>query len=221
MEKRLILFLILSAAIFLGWSHFYGTKPETPGQNDRVALTTPSPSPSVAVTPESQKQPAPASPTLPTTQAELRQLKVKTDHWVATLSNKGGVVTEWTMTRFPDGKAIDSPKGVNLVSSELSQKVGGQFRFYIPKDQSLENELNSAVYEIKNSPDQELIINAGERKEITFSYANNGVEATKNIVFKGKGYENSSGFDFRFCRKRQTQWKPGSGGLRCYRPKLR
>ncbi|MCI0389501.1 MAG: membrane protein insertase YidC [Acidobacteria bacterium] len=198
MEKRLILFLILSAAIFLGWSHFFATQPETPGQNDRVALTTPSPSPSVFVTPESQKQPAPASPTLPTTQAELRQIKVKTAHWDATLSNKGGVVTDWTMTRFPDGKAIDSPKGVNLVSSELSQKVGGQFRFYIPKDQSLENELNSAVYESKNPPDQEIVINEGERKEITFSYANNGVEATKKIVFKGKGYENSSGFDFDF-----------------------
>src|SRR4030095_13480984 len=198
MEKRLILFLILSAAIFIGWSLFIASKPEAPRQNGTAALTTPSPSPSVAITPESQKQPAPATQTPPTTQAELRQIKVKTDHWVATLSNKGGVVTDWTMTRFPDGKTIDSPKGVNLVSRELSQKVGAPFRFYIPSDQSLENELNSAVYEIKNLPDQEIVINEGERKEVTFSYANNGVEATKKIIFKGKGYGSSSGFDFDF-----------------------
>src|SRR5215475_7061568 len=198
MEKRLILFLILSAAIFLAWSHFFATKPEAPLQNDQVATKSPPPSPSLAVTPESPKLPAPASPATPTTQAELRQIGVKTDHWDATLSNKGGVLTEYTMTRFPDGKAIDSPKGVNLVSSELSQKVGAPFRFYIPSDQSLENELNSAVYDIKNSPGQELIINEGARKEVTFFYTNNGVEATKKIIFKGKGYEGSSGFDFDF-----------------------
>ncbi|HKQ75888.1 MAG TPA: membrane protein insertase YidC [Blastocatellia bacterium] len=193
-----MLFLILSAAIFLGWSHFFAPNPETPARNDRVALTTPSPSPSVVVTPESPKQPAPTSTALPTTQAELRQIKVKTDHWVAALSNKGGVMTELTMTRFPGGKAIDSPKGVNLISSELSQKIGAPFRFYIPSDPSLENELNSAVYAIKDSPDQELIIKEGERKEIIFSYANNGLEATKKLIFKGKGYGDSSGFDFDF-----------------------
>jgi len=197
MEKRLILFLILSAAIFLGWSHFFAPQPAAPHQDGQVVLTSPSPSPSVAVTPESQERPVTASSTPPATQAEFRQIKVKSDPWVATLSNKGGVVTEWTMTSFTDGKAIDPPKGVNLVSNELSQKIGAPFRFYIPSDPSLENELNSAIYNVENLPDQELVIKDGEKKEIKFSYTNNGVEATKTIVFKGQG-ENSSGFDFDF-----------------------
>src|SRR5262245_65233662 len=107
MEKRLILFLVLSAAIFIGWSRFFAPQPETPRPGDKVAMTTPSPSPSVAITPESQKQAPPVLSTQPATQAEFRQIKVKTDYWVATLSNKGGVVTEWTMTRFPAGKAMD------------------------------------------------------------------------------------------------------------------
>src|SRR5262245_15043729 len=110
MEKRLILFLVLSAAIFIGWSRFFAPQPQTPRPGDKAALTSPSPSASVAVTPESPKQPSPAPSTQPAIQAEPRQIKVKTDYWVATLSNKGGVVTEWTMTRFPDGKAIDPPK---------------------------------------------------------------------------------------------------------------
>ncbi|HKE02962.1 MAG TPA: hypothetical protein VKE91_02830, partial [Blastocatellia bacterium] len=122
MEKRLILFLILSALIFIGWSHFFAPKPVAPRQNDQATLTTPSPSPSVAVPLESQKRQTPVSPALPTTQAELRQIKVNSGHWVATLSNDGGVVTDWTMTRLTDGKAIDPPKGVNLISNELSQK---------------------------------------------------------------------------------------------------
>src|SRR4029434_84091 len=99
---------------------------------------------------------SPALSTPPATQAEPRQIKVKTDYWVATLSNKGGVVTEWTMTRFPDGKAIDPPRGVNLISTELSQKIGAPFRFSIPSDTSLENELNSAFYNVENLPDQEV-----------------------------------------------------------------
>src|SRR5262245_26324594 len=118
MEKRLILFLILSAAIFIGWSRFFAPQPETPAPGaGNAALTTPSASPSVAVTPEPSNQPSPPVSTQPATQAEPRQIKVKTDYWVATLSNKGGVVTEWTMTRFPDGKTIDAPKGVNLISN--------------------------------------------------------------------------------------------------------
>ena len=157
MEKRLILFLILSAVIFIGWSHFFAPKPETPQQGaGNAALTTPSASPSVAITPESPKQLAPPLSAQPATQAEPRQIKVKTDYWIATLSNKGGVVTEWTMTRFPEGKAIDPPKGVNLISNDLSQKIGAPFRFYIPSDPSLENELNSAFYNVENLPDQEV-----------------------------------------------------------------
>jgi YidC/Oxa1 family membrane protein insertase len=201
MEKRLILFLILSAAIFIGWSRFFAPQPETPAPGaGNAALTTPSASPSVAVTPEPSKQPSPPVSTQPATQAEPRQIKVKTDYWVATLSNKGGVVTEWTMIRFPDGKTIDPPKGVNLISNELSQKIGAPFRFYIPDDSALENELNSAFYSLENLPDQEVAIKNGERKEIRFSYANNGIEATKTIVFKGKKEEGekSSGFDFDF-----------------------
>ncbi|MGE0130042.1 MAG: membrane protein insertase YidC [Blastocatellales bacterium] len=213
MEKRLILFLILSAAIFLGWSYFFVPQLATPGQKNQenqvasttnppnqknqVASTTASPSPAATRAPENQGQ-APVSIAMAATQAESRQVKVRTKHWIATLSNKGGVVTEWTMTNFTDGKAIDPPRGVNLVSGELSQKVGAPFRFYIPSDQALENELNSAVYQIEDLPEQELTINDNEQKKVTFTYVNNGVEAKKTIIFKGKGNEDSSGFDFDF-----------------------
>ncbi len=202
MEKRLVLFLILSAVIFFGWSYIFAPKPGAPRPGEgKSALMTPSASPSIAITPEGQKQPSQAVTTQPATQAEPRQIKVKTDHWVAILSNKGGVVTEWTMTTFPDGKAIDPPKGVNLISGELSQKVGAPFRFYIKDDPALENELNSAFYKVENLPDPEVTIKKGERKEIRFFYANNGVEATKTMVFKGENDgdgEKASGFDFDF-----------------------
>jgi len=208
MEKRLILFLILSAAIFFVWTFFFAPKPVAPDQNNQVASTTPSPSPVVTATPEIKNQTQPATQATPATQAEARQIKLQTDHWVATLSNQGGVVTEWTMTSFTDGKPIDPPKGVNLISAELSQKVGAPFRFYIPSDTALEKELNSATYEVRGVSGSEGSLNKGEKKEITFYYANNGVEASKTLIFKGFGYENSSGFDFDYIASVKRNGSP-------------
>ncbi len=211
MEKRLILFLILSAAIFFVWQYFFVPKPVAPDQNIQIASTTTSPSPSVTAVPEPPKKkdqartvPSPA----PTTQAELRQIKLKTAHWVTTFSNQGGVITEWTMTSFIDGKPIDPPQGVNLISNDLSQKIGAEFRFYIPSDPSLENELNSAHYEVIDLPEQEIDLNQGEKKEVTFRYTGNGVEAEKTLIFKGLGYENSSGFDFDFVASVKRNGNP-------------
>jgi len=208
MEKRLILFLILSAAIFFVWTYFFAPKPVAPDQSNQVASTTPSPSPVVTATPKIKNQTQSAPQTTPATQAEPRQIKLKTEHWVATLSNQGGVVTEWTMSSFTDGKPIDPPKGVNLISAELSQKIGAPFRFYIPSDPALENELNSARYEIRTVSDSEVFLNKGAKKEVTFYYANNGVEASKTLVFKGLGYESSSGFDFDYLASVKRNGSP-------------
>ncbi len=117
-------------------------------------------------------------------------------------------MTEWTMTSFTDGKPIDPPKGVNLISAELSQKVGAPFRFYIPSDTALEKELNSATYEVRGVSGSEGSLNKGEKKEITFYYANNGVEASKTLIFKGFGYENSSGFDFDYIASVKRNGSP-------------
>lgn len=205
MEKRLILFLMLSAAIFFGWSYLY-TKFNPPVQEvsqEQAAATgnpslSPSPTATTAVQPAAIEQPANPAPAAPVTQAELRQIKVKTDFWTANLSNQGGVITEWVMTHFPDGKPIDAPTGVTLVSPQLSQQIGGPFRFHVPSDPTLEQTLNSAVFEIRTGAEQEIVLPRNEKREVTFFYAGNGIEATKTLIFKGVGFEGSSGFDFDF-----------------------
>jgi YidC/Oxa1 family membrane protein insertase len=206
MEKRLVLFLVLSFAIFYGSSYLFSKlypqpKPTT-GQNP-VAATSPStsvssaPSPAVpSPTAQPQTPEAPAAP--PTVQAELRQITVKSNHWVVKLSNQGAVLTDWTMNSLTDGKPIDAPEGVTLFSEKLSQEVGGVFRLLVPSDATLEKELNTARYEVRNLPEQELALAAGEKREISFFYSNNGVEAAKTIVFKGTGADGASGFDFDF-----------------------
>jgi YidC/Oxa1 family membrane protein insertase len=204
MEKRLVLFLILSAAIFFGWSYIYTkiSPPNPKTSQDQAALPTDnltSPSPTATIAAQLVKnEPQTSVPSVPVTQAELRQIRIKSDFWSANLSNQGGVITEWMMTHFPDGKPIDAPTGVNLISAQLSQQIGGTFRFHVPTDSTLEQTLNSAVFEVKSGTEQEVLLPRNEKREISFFYSGNGIEASKTMVFKGAGFENSSGFDFDF-----------------------
>jgi len=201
METKLIAFLILSTLIFFGWwyiqSRMFPRLADTGQKNGFPAnLVAPTPSQTAAPAPPNRVDIIPTAP--PATLTEARRIKIRTDHWIATISNRGAVITEWTMTSLPNGKPIDPPNGVNLVSASLSQRIGAPFRFFIPSDPILEKELNSAFYEIKNLPDEEIFLNKGEKREVSFSYSNNGVEASKTLIFKGEKYEGETGFDFDF-----------------------
>jgi YidC/Oxa1 family membrane protein insertase len=199
METKLIAFLILSSVIFFGWWYIQSRLFRGPADS---AVGMVAPAPGQTSIPAPANRPAnradnthTATPVTPT---EARQIKIRTDHWTATISNQGAVITEWTMTSLPNGKPIDPPSGVNLISASLSRSVGAALRFSIPSDPILEKELNSAFYEIKNLPYEEFFLNKGARREVSFTYSNNGVEANKTIILKGEGFEGATGFDFDF-----------------------
>lgn len=205
-NPRFILFIALSIVIFLGWSYAYEKLYPTqkasvakPGNTQNQGpIAQPSPTSPVQAS-QPQNLPLLAETSTPSTQIELRDIHVKSDLWRATISNQGAVFTEWTMLKSPEGTLIDVEKGgVNLISAKLSREVGGFFRFHIPSDKGLEQELNSARYAIENSVEPEVSLNRGEKKEIVFSYANVGVSARKRIILKGTGAENGSGYDFDF-----------------------
>jgi YidC/Oxa1 family membrane protein insertase len=198
MQKRLALFLILSAAIFISWQYlterFY---PAPKPDNKQIAQgTSPTPAPSSA-TPSpaptvvgGENAGATSAPAAPVTQAEARTIKVKTPFWSGTLSNQGAVLTEFTMTHLPNGQPIDAATGgVNLVSPQQSEQIGAPFRLLIPSDGALEKELNSARYAVEDAPAQEISLARGETKSVTFSYANSGgVTARKTLALNGGGY---------------------------------
>ena len=200
MEKRLILFLVLSSAIFVGWSYIYGRLYPVTNTGTRPAVSTTPTSPIAAPAGSTPVAPdaAPLASTSAPTQAELRQVVVKTDHWRATISNQGAVITEWVMTAFVDGKPIDPPNGVALISSQLNTEVGSPLRLHIPGDSALESLLNSSPYEIADLSETEIVLASGQKKTLTLRFAKDGVEATKTIGFRGVGADNSSGFDFDF-----------------------
>ena len=191
MQKRFIVFLLLSAVIFLGWQFaiqkFFPNlaPPQTPPQTTSVAAPGPIPSQAPAPTPKTASAPA-----LPGTQAELREITIRTDFWEGRLSNKGGVLTEWRVTRFTDGKPVDQKSGgVNLLPAAAGKEIAAPFRLYIPSDTSLEQELNSALYTVENASVDEVSLRPGEQKEVAFVYSNNGVVARRDFGFNGSGYD--------------------------------
>src|SRR6185369_6143526 len=132
-NPRFVLFIALSFLIFLGWSYAYeklypsrqgkeAPSASKPSNSNATGLVQPAPTVVSQTSQPQDRLPVPAP------QVELREIKVRTDLWHAVLSNQGAVLTEWTMTKFTDGKQIDAEKGgVNLVSARLTHELGGFF----------------------------------------------------------------------------------------------
>lgn len=211
MQKRIAIFLILAATILFGWSFvmekYFVAKPPNVAENPPAspASVATSSSSAALVTPTAPT-PAPqetAQPGASTPQVAAREIKLKAPFWKGTLSNQGGVLTEWTMTNFTDGVPIDKDKGVNLVSPKLSQEFGAPLRFFIPSDRGLEKELNSAAYVVENLPEKETTIEIGKggQREIVLNYSNNGIAARKKLIFNGSSY----GFDLQIEVTRNDQ----------------
>lgn len=203
MQKRFILFLVLSATIFLGWQFFlqkyYPEQVQPSAPQPAVSAPGPTAGPttgptagpaegSTAAPSLSSQIPDPSAPA-PTT-AELREIKVKSDFWVGRLLSEGAVMTEWTVTHFTDGKAVDPEAGgVNLVSPATSKEIGPTFRLVIPSDSALEKQLNTARYEVENLPDNEVTLKRDQQQEISFVYRQNDILARKKLIFNGSGYD--------------------------------
>ncbi|MBL8205650.1 MAG: hypothetical protein JNM09_15550, partial [Blastocatellia bacterium] len=164
MEKqRLTLFIILAALILFG-SQFVlqklypSPKKSAAEQPEQVSQSTgPSPFPAAPV----QSQPSSPQQNLP--QIDLREITLRTPYWNGKLSNQGVVITEWTMTHSPNGKPVDPPSGVNLISAQKSQEIGAPLRLFIPSDRNLEKELNSARFSLAEDPGQSIELKSDEK----------------------------------------------------------
>jgi YidC/Oxa1 family membrane protein insertase len=196
MQKRFIVFLTLSLLIFVGWNFVVGKffpqlapKPQPPASSPAPV----SPSPTVAATP-TPVQAVGTVPSMPVQQVAEREIKLRTEFWEGTLSNRGAVLNEWTVTKFTDGKIIDKQTGgVHLVTRKISAEVGAPFRLMIPSAPELEKELNSALYAVQApqpSDATEIFLGKDEQKDFTFTYSNSsGVVAKKTLHFNGAGYD--------------------------------
>jgi YidC/Oxa1 family membrane protein insertase len=113
MEKRVLIAVLLSFLVLYGYTALF-PPPKRPVAPKPVAADIPTP----AASPQSStatgaevSAPAPLEPAVAATVAETteRSIVVETDVVRAEFSNRGGVITSWTLKKYPgaDGKPVD------------------------------------------------------------------------------------------------------------------
>lgn len=229
MEKRLIVAIVLSFLVLMGYQYFF-VKPEKARLNPPVTTAAPSTTAAVPGTaagaPEAPK-PAPAeAKTAPAAalpaqdqapvagQAET-DVVVDTPLYRAVWSNKGGVLKSWVLKKHKNSQKQD----LELVPA-LAAEIG-RYPFSLGLDDAaLAGRLNGALFE-PSSPGLELA--EGAKGEIRFVYSDGSLKAEKAFGFTGGSYALTT--EIRVWKDGQPAtasvlWGPGIGNMTLDEAKL-
>jgi YidC/Oxa1 family membrane protein insertase len=151
MEKRVIIFLILSLIILVGYEYLLRQAGLSPVQEEA-----PRPAADAPREPERDGAPAKSPPqaAVPVTPARSKEAppavaeeltEVVTDLYRATISNRGGVIKNWELTKYRLTPERDSPP-VQLVHKE--GKFPGPLSLHAG-DEALTRNLNESLYQVE------------------------------------------------------------------------
>jgi YidC/Oxa1 family membrane protein insertase len=194
MEKRIILAIVLSFLVLMGYQYFF-VKPNKPPVPAAIpASATPAiPVPGTAAAALEQRKAAEAKPTpvetAPAPAPDLAAVagEAETDHVVDTTlykavwSNKGGVLKSWTLKRHKNSKKED----LDLVPA-LAAEIG-RYPFSLGfDDTALAGLLNSSFFKVSGAG---LDLADGAKGELSFVYSDGAsVQAEKTFRFTGGSY---------------------------------
>jgi YidC/Oxa1 family membrane protein insertase len=216
MEKRLILAIVLSLVVLIGYNLLF-VKPK-PQAGPAPAETAAAPAAGTQALPTSQVPPsvaepkpaaqAPAAPELKETGAPAEaELSVETSLYSAVWSNKGGVLKSWKLKRHTNNKKepLDLVPDGALETGLFPFSLGGD-------DRALAGALNAALFE---GPAAGLSLRDGQGGELRFTYSDGkSVRAEKVFRFTGGTYE--VGIELHVWKNGQDippvlLWGPGIG----------
>src|SRR5436853_6589072 len=105
-QRRLLLAVVISAAILFGWSYFF--PPRNPQQNanspESASTAAPTPQPTAQPTPpESQSTP---SVSIPDTVSQ-RTLTVSTPLYEVEVDSRGAVANSWVIKRYKEKDGVE------------------------------------------------------------------------------------------------------------------
>lgn len=186
MEKRFILFIIISFLVLVGWQSvldkFY-PKPQKPPQK-AVATQTAPPQPQTPTEPVQEVQ------SISSTQASARTITVDTPLWRAVFDNRGGTLRSYTLKALPNGREIlnGDYKTLELVSEEGLKRVGAPLRLAVAQNADLSEKINSALFEVE-APSDQIVVSSGAQQEVTFKFQDSsGLSVRKTFRFYGGKY---------------------------------
>jgi YidC/Oxa1 family membrane protein insertase len=197
MERRVIIFLVLSLAILLGYEYLarqmgWVTPPSQEAEQQAPAPSAPqkpatSPAPqkgapesaSAPASAPSAQTPAPAAPPVGD-----QTVEVVTDLYRATLSNRGGVIANWELTRYRLKPETGSPP-VQLVHKEGT--FPGPLSL-VTNDATVNQHVNGGLYEVER--DFTRLDAARPTGHITLTYRAPGspVRVQKRLTFHHGSY---------------------------------
>ncbi len=201
MEKRVIVFLIISLTVIIGYDYLLkGMGLLPPSEPVQVATTTGSPaaagksagsdgafteaaSPAAASSSGSPTQPV-ASDGASGTAKEEQTIEVDTDLFKAKFSNRGAVLKSWELKRYTTA-AEQGPVPVQLVYA------GGRFKgplSLVTGDQAVTSDLGSALYHV--TQDLSRLDSAHPVGHLTFKYhdVQRNVDVEKELTFHHGSY---------------------------------
>src|SRR5437773_1424825 len=194
MEKRIILFLVLSMAVIVLYPYLL----EKLGLAKRPAPAAPravAPKKDTAA-PAAVTAPAPPSPQIlptsarvptPTTEAREQEVTVETDLVKVVFSNRGGVIKRWELKRYltSDPRA---PKPIQLVPA-AAKDVSHTFPLTVEvSDAKLQERLTRGLYTVSGK--DVTLSTAQPAADIGFSYRDQetGVQVSKRLTFHHNSY---------------------------------
>ena len=198
MERRIVLFLILSMALIVLYPYFMEKmglvkrpQPVGPQKDIRPPKADPRPSPSVGSRPSGDVESATALPPQTaslSTKVETaeQEVTVETDLIRAVLSTRGGVVKSWELKRYH--AQDDKTKEIQLVPSETpGATLVPPFTFQVA-DPKLQQRIARGLYHVSTT---NLRLTATKPSgEIVFSYsdAETGARVEKRLTFANGTY---------------------------------
>ena len=208
--KRLVLALLFSTAILIGWQFLFPTKPP-----ERIDQTKTTPGPQVGATvqpsPSASGQPIPAAAaqvsstgsTPVTPAAPHRTITVKTPLYVAKFDSHGAVAVSWILSRNKEnGKDLHSAAGkktnqipLELVSSKGLERQPREAPLrLVTGDAALDGLLAEGDYSIEGidstTGDAEVRLALNEKKRLTFTLRDSttNLEVAKSVTFSADDY---------------------------------
>lgn len=195
MEKRVIIFLILSLAILLGYEYLLrqvGLAPQPPQQEEQPAPVADAPQkPEPAPAPDQRVSPAaapsvssatqPKNTSSPSPEGE-RTIEVSNSLFRATISNRGGVVTNWELKKYRLKPEAESPP-IQLVHQE------GKFPRPLSlqaSDTALSKRLNEGLYQVERDFDK--LDAAHPVGHVTLTYQDSSIRVQKQLTFHFDSY---------------------------------
>jgi YidC/Oxa1 family membrane protein insertase len=175
MQKRTLLAFILMGLVLFAMPYFFKSS-QPPAQTPKTAKTAAPAAPSspAPAQPVQAALPAEAGAVAPVAAHDEQTTFVDTALYHVVFSNRGGVVTSWTLKKYLNAEG----KPLEVVNAAAAPKEGYPFAFEF-RAQKPPMDLNQALFVASKSAD-------GMR--VTFEFASNGATAQKRFQFMPNSY---------------------------------